>query len=70
MITSVRPHSKIVSQHNSRNYVKSGVANNHKWEVFNEAIPSTKKRPTNQWIPAELYSLIKDKTDYAWYTTR
>ncbi|KAJ1385593.1 hypothetical protein SESBI_41556 [Sesbania bispinosa] len=69
---SVLPDCKteIVSQHNSRNYVKSGVANNHKWEVFNEEILSTKKLPTNQLILAELYSLLKDKTDYAWYTTR
>ncbi|KAJ1411692.1 Glycoside hydrolase, family 35 [Sesbania bispinosa] len=67
--TEVYNTQNIVSQHNSRSFVKSGVANNHKWEMFNEAIPSTKKLPTNQVLPAELYSLLKDKTDYAWYTT-
>ncbi|KAJ1398976.1 Glycoside hydrolase, family 35 [Sesbania bispinosa] len=67
--TEVFNTQNIVSQHNSRSFVKSGVANNHKWEMFNEAIPSTKKLPTNQVLPAELYSLLKDKTDYAWYTT-
>lgn len=49
--------------------MKSAVANNHHWEVFNEAIPSTKKLPPNQDLPAELYSLLKDTTDYAWYIT-
>lgn len=46
------------------------AANNHKWEVYSENIPTTKQIPTNEKIPTELYSLLKDTSDYAWYTTR
>ncbi|KHN33673.1 Beta-galactosidase 13 [Glycine soja] len=60
---------QIVSQHNSRNYERSPAANNFHWEMFNEAIPTAKKMPINLPVPAELYSLLKDTTDYAWYTT-
>ncbi|XP_027357087.1 beta-galactosidase 13-like [Abrus precatorius] len=67
--TVVYNTQSIVSQHNARNYERSAVANNHQWEVFQEPIPTTKKLPINQKIPAELYSLLKDTTDYAWYTT-
>ncbi|XP_027355010.1 beta-galactosidase 13-like [Abrus precatorius] len=61
----------IVSQHNIRNYKKSKTANNHKWEVFNEPVPTTKqtKFDSKVKVPAELYSLLKDTTDYGWYTT-
>nr|KYP44066.1 Beta-galactosidase 13 [Cajanus cajan] len=60
----------VVSQHNSRNFEKSPAANNFQWEMFNEATPTTKKMPIYQNIPAELlYGLLKDTTDYAWYTT-
>lgn len=63
-------NEQIVSQHNKRNFVKSAVANNLKWELFLEAIPSSKKLESNQKIPLELYTLLKDTTDYGWYTTR
>ncbi|XP_027902823.1 beta-galactosidase 13-like [Vigna unguiculata] len=59
----------IVSQHNSRNYERSPIANNFQWEMFNEAIPTTKKMDMYQNAPAELYTLLKDTSDYAWYTT-
>ncbi|XP_057456552.1 beta-galactosidase 13-like [Lotus japonicus] len=59
----------IASQHNSRNFEESKVANNHKWEVFSESIPTTKELKTDSEVPAELYSLLKDTTDYGWYTT-
>ncbi|KAI5402303.1 beta-galactosidase 13 [Lathyrus oleraceus] len=59
----------IVSQHNSRNFVKSAVANNLKWEVFSEPIQNVKKVPPTQKLPAELYSMLKDTTDYGWFTT-
>ncbi|PNX84706.1 beta-galactosidase 13-like protein [Trifolium pratense] len=62
-------NEQIVSQHNARNFVRSAVANNLKWEVFSEPIPSTNKLPSNQKFPAELYVLLKDTTDYGWYTT-
>ena len=67
--TVVYNTQNIVSQHNKRNFVKSAVANNLKWEVFLEAIPSSKKLESNQKVPLELYTLLKDTTDYGWYTT-
>ncbi|BAT77461.1 hypothetical protein VIGAN_02004000 [Vigna angularis var. angularis] len=67
--TLVYNTQSIVSQHNSRNYERSPIANNFQWEMFNEAIPTTTKLDMYQNIPAELYSLLKDTTDYAWYTT-
>ena len=67
--TVVYNTQSIVSQHNARNFVRSVVANNHKWEVFSESIPSTNKLPPNKTLPAELYHMLKDTTDYGWYTT-
>ncbi|KAJ8766980.1 hypothetical protein K2173_012488 [Erythroxylum novogranatense] len=58
----------IVSQHNSRNFVRSENANkNLQWEMWSETIPS--QLPVTSKTPLELYSLTKDQTDYAWYTT-
>ncbi|AES89386.1 beta-galactosidase-like protein [Medicago truncatula] len=59
----------IASQHSSRHFEKSKTGNDFKWEVFSEPIPSAKELPSKQKLPAELYSLLKDKTDYGWYTT-
>ncbi|XP_024017347.1 beta-galactosidase 11 [Morus notabilis] len=59
----------IVSQHNARNYVRSKVASTLKWKMSPEQIPSVHQVPVNNRIPHELYSLLKDTTDYAWYTT-
>ncbi|XP_047173043.1 beta-galactosidase 11-like, partial [Vigna umbellata] len=59
----------VASQHNSRNFKRSKNANNFKWEVFTETIPVAKDIPVSGNVPAELYSLLKDTTDYAWYTT-
>ncbi|BBG92361.1 hypothetical protein Prudu_000079 [Prunus dulcis] len=59
----------IVAQHNSRNFVRSTVANNHKWMKYAEPIPSTLQVPVNNPTPLELYTLLKDTSDYAWYTT-
>lgn len=66
----LKKKKKIVSQHNTRNFEKSKAANNHKWEVYSEPIPTTNQLPSNKKLPAELYSLLKDTTDYGWYTTR
>jgi hypothetical protein len=63
-------NEQIVSQHNARNFVRSAVANNLKWEVYTEYILTTKESTLNQKVPAELYILLKDTTDYGWYTTR
>ncbi|CAL0318934.1 unnamed protein product [Lupinus luteus] len=64
--TVVYNTQQIASQHNTRNFRRSTLANNHKWEVFSETIPSL---PVTQKLPAELYSLLKDTTDYAWFST-
>ncbi|XP_030523326.1 beta-galactosidase 13-like [Rhodamnia argentea] len=60
---------KIVAQHNSRNFVKSEKANKLKWEMSPEIIPDTSRVPVNSKTPLELYSLTKDTSDYAWFTT-
>ncbi|XP_019454229.1 PREDICTED: beta-galactosidase 13-like [Lupinus angustifolius] len=68
--TVVFNSQNIVSQHNSRNYKKSKAAHdNLKWEMFSESIPTFKQLPVKEKNPVELYSMLKDKTDYAWYTT-
>ncbi|KAF7810784.1 beta-galactosidase 13-like [Senna tora] len=61
---------RIVSQHNSRTFKKSHLAGINKWEVFSEPIPTTKEVPVNQDRPQELYTLLRDTTDYGWYTTK
>ncbi|KAJ6402974.1 hypothetical protein OIU84_014979 [Salix udensis] len=58
----------VVSQHNSRNFVKSRKTDGKlQWEMFSETIPSN--LPVDSRIPRELYNLTKDKTDYTWFTT-
>ncbi|KAF8020558.1 hypothetical protein BT93_G1094 [Corymbia citriodora subsp. variegata] len=59
----------IVSQHNERNYRRSKVTDNLKWEMSQEAIPDTTKVPVDSKAPAEHYGLTKDTTDYAWFMT-
>uniref|UniRef100_A0A7N0UZK8 Beta-galactosidase n=1 Tax=Kalanchoe fedtschenkoi TaxID=63787 RepID=A0A7N0UZK8_KALFE len=60
----------IVSQHNSRNFVVSKAAQkNLKWEMYKEVIPTMDQTKVVNKTPLELYSLTKDTTDYAWYTT-
>ncbi|KAK4754611.1 hypothetical protein SAY87_002715 [Trapa incisa] len=59
----------VVSQHNSRNFRRSQTANDLKWEISSEVIPDADRIPVNSKTPMELYSLNKDTTDYAWYTT-
>ncbi|PON89990.1 Glycoside hydrolase [Trema orientale] len=59
----------IVSQHNARNFVRPKVAENLKWKMSPEPIPSVHQVPISNKIPNELYGLLKDTTDYGWYTT-
>lgn len=61
---------QIVSQHNARNHRRSKVTDNLKWEMYKEVIPDAAKVPVDSKVPAELYGLTKDTTDYAWFTTR
>ncbi|KAL5561196.1 hypothetical protein UlMin_030943 [Ulmus minor] len=59
----------IVSQHNARNFVQTHSAHNLKWKMSAEPIPDVQQVPVNSRTPLELYSLLKDTTDYAWFTT-
>ncbi|KAF8406609.1 hypothetical protein HHK36_008698 [Tetracentron sinense] len=60
----------IVSQHNSRSYRKSKVANkNLQWKMSHENIPTISEVPIRSKSPLELMNLTKDTTDYLWYTT-
>ena len=60
---------QIVAQHSWRNFVKSEKnSKGLKFDMYSENVPSKVEGDT--LIPGELYYLTKDKTDYAWYTTR
>uniref|UniRef100_M1A6P4 Beta-galactosidase n=1 Tax=Solanum tuberosum TaxID=4113 RepID=M1A6P4_SOLTU len=59
----------VVSQHNSRNFVPSEKAKNLKWEMYQEKVPTISELALKNREPLELYSLTKDKSDYAWYST-
>ncbi|XP_060176196.1 beta-galactosidase 13-like [Lycium barbarum] len=59
----------IVSQHNSRNFVASEKAKNLKWEMYQEKVPTINDLALKNREPLELYSLTKDTSDYAWYST-
>ncbi|KAI8025515.1 Beta-galactosidase 13 [Camellia lanceoleosa] len=59
----------IVSQHNARNFHPSKNAQNLKWEMSQESIPNIHQLPLKSKFPLELYSLTKDTSDYAWYST-
>ncbi|XP_010548094.1 PREDICTED: beta-galactosidase 11 [Tarenaya hassleriana] len=66
--TVVYNTAQILSQHTSRNFIKSKKANKKfEFNVFSESVP--KGLDGDSYIPVELYGLAKDKTDYAWYTT-
>ncbi|KAJ8570991.1 hypothetical protein K7X08_037963 [Anisodus acutangulus] len=59
----------IVSQHNSRNFIASEKAKNLKWEMYQEKVPTINDLSLKNKVPLELYSLTKDTSDYAWYST-
>ncbi|XVF67927.1 hypothetical protein PTKIN_Ptkin10aG0161700 [Pterospermum kingtungense] len=66
--TEVFNTQMITAQHNSRNFMRSAIANkNFNWEMYKEIPPSQFEPPTTE--PMELYGLTKDTTDYAWYST-
>lgn len=59
----------IVSQHNSRNFVKSEKAHQKlNWKMHADVIPTPDQLQLKSKEPMELYGLTKDTTDYAWYT--
>ncbi|XVF45535.1 hypothetical protein PTKIN_Ptkin02bG0214000 [Pterospermum kingtungense] len=59
----------ITAQHNSRNFVRSAIANkNFNWKMHREVIPGELGNVEHE--PKELYDLTKDASDYAWYTTK
>ncbi|MCE0482335.1 beta-galactosidase [Datura stramonium] len=59
----------VVAQHNSRNFIASEKAKNLKWEMYQEKVPTINDLPLKNREPLELYSLTKDTSDYAWYST-
>lgn len=69
-ITGINESKQVVSQHNSRNFVPSEKAKNLKWEMYQEKVPTVNELALKNREPLELYSLTKDKSDYAWYSTR
>lgn len=60
----------VVAQHNARNFVPSKVATNLQWEMYQESVPTIDNLSQKSQTPMELYTLTKDTTDYAWYSTR
>nr|XP_017217998.1 PREDICTED: beta-galactosidase 13-like [Daucus carota subsp. sativus] len=67
--TVVYNSDTVVSQHNSRNFVTVNTDNNLDWEFYREPIPTIETLPIKNPTPIELYSLTKDVSDYAWYST-
>ncbi|KAJ4714153.1 Beta-galactosidase [Melia azedarach] len=60
----------IVSQHSSRNYQKSEIANKGlQWEMSKEAIPTLNGSSIKSPTPLEHWSTTKDTTDFLWLTT-
>ncbi|GMH16362.1 hypothetical protein Nepgr_018203 [Nepenthes gracilis] len=59
---------QIVSQHSARLFVKSEEANKKlKWEMASEIIPINGTYFYRK--PIEQYAMVKDTSDYLWYTT-
>ncbi|XP_051144918.1 beta-galactosidase 13-like isoform X2 [Andrographis paniculata] len=55
--------------HTSRNLVVSERAKMGKWEMLRESIPTMADLELKSQAPMELYTLTKDTSDYAWYST-
>ena len=70
--TVVFNSQSIVSQHNSRNFERSLTSHKKElsWETYKEVIPTFDNLQLKNRSPLELFSLNKDTTDYAWYSTR
>ncbi|RVW38626.1 Beta-galactosidase 13 [Vitis vinifera] len=68
--TVVYNTQRVVAQHNARNFVKSKIANkNLKWEMSQEPIPVMTDMKILTKSPMELYTFLKDRSDYAWFVT-
>ncbi|KAK1370335.1 Beta-galactosidase [Heracleum sosnowskyi] len=59
----------VVAQHSSRNFVTVNTDFNLDWEFYREPVPTIDALPIKNQFPLELYSLTKDASDYAWYST-
>ncbi|GAA0140504.1 galactosidase [Lithospermum erythrorhizon] len=59
----------IVAQHNARTFTQTLKARNFKWDVYQEKVPTIAKLKLKSKSPLELYSLTRDTSDYAWYST-
>ncbi|KAK8522219.1 hypothetical protein V6N13_115195 [Hibiscus sabdariffa] len=61
--------NQITTQHNSRNFVRSDIANsNFKWEMYRE-VPPTSGQVQSEG-PLEHWVTTKDTTDYLWYIAK
>ncbi|GAB2225222.1 hypothetical protein Droror1_Dr00006013 [Drosera rotundifolia] len=59
---------QIVAQHSARFFSRSEIANkNLKWEMTTESIPTVGNYFHRS--PIEQYAMVKDTSDYLWYTT-
>ncbi|XP_057783214.1 beta-galactosidase 13-like [Salvia miltiorrhiza] len=67
--TVVYNSQAVVAQHSSRNFLVSETAKLSKWEMFRESIPTTDNLEVKSVSPRELYSLTRDTSDYAWFST-
>ncbi|GAB2291951.1 hypothetical protein Dimus_026201 [Dionaea muscipula] len=66
--TVVYNTDQIAAQHSARYFSKSEVANkNLKWEMTTENVP--KEGTYFHRKPVEQYAMVKDSSDYLWYTT-
>ncbi|CAI9104745.1 OLC1v1003486C1 [Oldenlandia corymbosa var. corymbosa] len=59
----------VVSQHNARNFHEAATAAALDWEFIPENLPKPDQLPLKSKAPMELYTLTKDTSDYAWYST-
>ncbi|KAG6390520.1 hypothetical protein SASPL_148258 [Salvia splendens] len=59
----------VVAQHSSRNSVLSKTSKFRGWEMWRESIPTHDSMEMKNVSPNEHYTLTKDTSDYAWYST-
>ncbi|KAL5788850.1 hypothetical protein ACOSP7_005799 [Xanthoceras sorbifolium] len=69
--TVVFNSQSIVSQHNARNFVRASSSHKKEltWKTYKEVQPTFDTLTKKNKNPLELFSLTKDTTDYAWYST-
>ncbi|KAE8663527.1 Beta-galactosidase 14 isoform 2 [Hibiscus syriacus] len=66
-VVKLGPKLEITTQHNRRNILRSKVASNIEWRMYNEGLRRQFEHKEDH--PLELFYLTKDTTDYVWYST-